>query len=206
MDTLIKLLPSKSMSLFSGLLLAMLWSWFAYKHLLSFFETRTWSLLFFCAIETMVVCFYLCRNAPKSVSTNPFDWIVAVVCTFTPLLLRPEASGILPSAQWLVFIGGFFQALSILSLNRSFALVAAKRDIKTSKMYRLVRHPLYASYILGLTGYVLSNSSLFNGVIYLITMLLLCVRMFREESHLALDQAYLEYMQKVPYRLIPFVF
>ncbi len=194
------------MSFFSGLLLALLWSWFAYRHLHNFIETTSWSSLFFAIIETMVVCFYLCRSTPSSVSVNPFDWLIAFIGTFTPLSLRPESYGILPYGEYLVFFGALIQALSILSLNRSFALVPAKRVIKTTYMYGIVRHPLYASYLFGLTGYVLRHTSEINIIIYIITLLSIVTRVFREERHLGNDCAYLEYMQRVRYRLIPFVF
>ncbi|RIZ68022.1 MAG: isoprenylcysteine carboxylmethyltransferase family protein [Methylococcales bacterium] len=206
MNTLNKILSSRVMSFFSGLLLALLWSWFAYRHLNNFIETNSWSSLFFAIIETLAVCFYLLRSAPSSVSINPFDWLVAFIGTFMPLSLRPEQYGMLPFGEYLIFLGAFFQTLSIISLNRSFALVPAKRVIKTSYMYRIVRHPLYASYILGITGYVLRYTSEVNLTIYIITMISIGIRVIREESHLAKDSTYIEYMQKVRYRLIPFVF
>lgn len=105
-----------------------------------------------------------------------------------------------------IVVGAFFQILTIISLNRSFALVAAKREIKTAWMYRIVRHPLYASYCLVFLGYMLTNTSLANVLVYLAAMIFLCLRIFREEKHIALDPVYREYMLKVHYRLIPFVF
>ena len=206
MHKLTEILTSRVLSFSSGLLLSFLWSWFAYRHLYNFIETKSWSLLFFAIIETIAVYFYICRSTPSTVSINLFDWIVAFIGTFTPLSLRPEPYSIFPPGEYLVFLGAFLQALSILSLNRSFALVPAKRVIKTSYMYSLVRHPLYASYILGLAGYVLHYTSDTNIVIYLISLISIVIRVFREERHLASDALYLEYMQIVRYRLIPFVF
>ena len=206
MYTLTKILTSRILNFASGLLLGLLWSWFAYRHLYNFIETKSWSLLLFAIIETIAVYFYISRSTPSTVSMNPFDWIIAFIGTFTPLSLRPEPYGIFPSGEYLVFLGAFLQALSIISLNRSFALVPAKRVIKTTRMYRIVRHPLYASYILGLTGYVLQYTSDVNITIYLISLVSIFIRVFREEHHLASDATYLEYMQIVKYRLIPFVF
>ena len=98
------------------------------------------------------------------------------------------------------------QIVSLLSLNRSFALVAAKREIKTAWMYHVVRHPLYASYFVVFGGYVLAHTTLVNLLVYAITAGFLYARIFREERHLALDPAYREYMLEVRYRLVPFVF
>jgi protein-S-isoprenylcysteine O-methyltransferase Ste14 len=122
------------------------------------------------------------------------------------MLFRPAAWGVLPAAGMLILVGAALQIVGLLSLNRSFAIVAAKRDIKTSGMYRLVRHPIYASYFLVFAGYVLQNTSIANLLIYMLLLVLLLIRIVREERHLALDPAYREYMQAVRYRLIPFVF
>jgi protein-S-isoprenylcysteine O-methyltransferase Ste14 len=199
-------LTSRWANICSGIFLAVIWGFFAYAHLLGFLKTREWPLLLFCFSETLVVAFYIFRSKPKTISVNPFDWLIAIVGTFSPLFFRPESWGIFPLAKIAIIVGAFFQILSIISLNRSFALVAAKREIKTAWMYRIVRHPLYASYCLIFLGYVLTNTTLANVLIYLVAMTFLCIRIFREETHIALDPLYREYMLKVHYRLIPFVF
>ncbi|MGZ5051783.1 MAG: methyltransferase family protein [Methylobacter sp.] len=200
-----EVLHSKLMNITAGVLLAAIWGIFAYAHLLSFLDTREWSLLLFCLSETLGVCFYVFRRRPETVSVRLFDWVVAIAGTFIPLLFRPATEGILP-ADNLIIVGAVFQMLSLLSLNRSFALVAAKREIKTAWMYRVVRHPLYASYGLIFTGYLLTHTTTENLLVYLATMTLMCMRIFREESHIARDPVYREYMNRVQYRLIPFVF
>lgn len=149
---------------------------------------------------------YIFRTMPQTISVNLFDWIVAIGGIFSPLFFRPALERILPLANIMIIAGAFFQILSIISLNRSFALVAAKREIKTGWMYRIVRHPLYASYCLVFLGYVLTNTTLPNVLVYMIAMVFLCIRIFREEKHIALDPLYREYMLKVHYRLIPFIF
>lgn len=206
MSTLAEALQSKRVNICSGIFLAVIWGIFAYAHMLGFLKTHQWPLLLFCFSETLVVTFYLFRSRPKTISVNPFDWIIAIGGTFTPLFFRPALWGILPLANIAIIAGAFFQILSIISLNRSFALVAAKREIKTGWMYRIVRHPLYASYCLVFLGYVLTNTTLANVLVYLIAMVFLCIRIFREEKHIALDPLYCEYMLKVHYRLIPYIF
>ena len=192
--------------MYSGIFLAVIWGFFAYAHLMGFLKTQEWLLLLFCFSETLVVFFYIFRSKPTTVSDYPFDWIVAVCGTFSPLFFRPALWGILPVAKFAIILGALFQILSVISLNRSFALVAAKREIKTSWMYRIVRHPLYASYSFVFIGYVLTNTTFTNSIIYVLSMGFLCIRIFREEKHLALDPLYCEYMNKVRYRLIPLIF
>jgi protein-S-isoprenylcysteine O-methyltransferase Ste14 len=84
--------------------------------------------------------------------------------------------------------------------------VAARRQIKTSGLYRWIRHPLYASYLLSYVGYVLSNSSPGNAVTCLLASMLLLARLMREERFLSRDSEYLLYMRHVKYRILPMVF
>ncbi|MDB5764982.1 MAG: isoprenylcysteine carboxyl methyltransferase [Herminiimonas sp.] len=190
----------------AGVVLVPLWSWFSYRHVNAFIATGDWAYLFLCISESLTVAFLLIRTYPKSVSAIPFDWLIAIGGTFTTLLFTPETWGILPVAKYAVAVGALLQTLGVLSLNRSFALVPAKREIKTMGMYRFVRHPLYASYLLTFSGYVLANTTAENLVVYSIAMGCMIIRIFREEKHLSLDQTYSAYMQQVRYRVIPFVF
>jgi len=206
MSSLSAVLQSRRVGFYSGVVLAGVWGVFAYIHLSQFQETHKWTLLLFCLSETLTAVLYIFRSEPKTVSVIPVDWLMAVVGTSAPLFFRPEAWGVFPSASALIVVGTTIQVLGLISLNRSFALVAAKRVIKTAWMYRVVRHPIYASYCLMYTGYILANTSPANVTIYAVTISFLIARIFREEAHLSLDPLYREYMQGVRYRLVPFVF
>lgn len=188
------------------MLLAAFFGCFAYAHFSKFQETREWALLLVVISETLTAGFFIFRSNPKTVSLAPSDWLVAIAGSFAPLFLRPATWGMFPPASIAIALGTMLQIISLLSLNRSFALVAAKREIKTAWMYRIVRHPLYASYFLVFGGYVLVHTTLANLLVYAITMGFLCVRIFREERHLALDPAYRAYMLEVRHRLVPFMF
>jgi len=206
MNTLPAILQSRQVSFYSGFVLAMLWGIFAYAHLEQFQKTHELALLLFFFSETLTAALYVFRSDPKTVSLIPLDWLVAIGGTFAPFFFRPTTWGILPWASVAILVGATIQILAVVSLNRSFAIVAAKREIKTSWMYRIVRHPIYASYCLTFTGYVLTNTSPANITIYAIAIGFLCARIYREEAHLALDPLYMEYMRDVRYRLIPFIF
>lgn len=201
-----EILQSQRANVYSGMLLATLFGFFAYAHFSKFQETQELTLLLMVISETLAAAFFIFRSGPKTVSVVPFDWLIAIAGTFAPLFLRPATWGVLPAGNVAIALGTALQIISLLSLNRSFALVAAKREIKTSWMYRIVRHPLYASYFLIFTGYVLAHTTTANLLVYFVTMGCLCVRIFREERHLALDPSYRAYMLEVRYRLVPFVF
>lgn len=206
MSSFAAVLQSSRTSFYSGLILATCLGVFAYAHVQAFIRTGEFYFLIFCLSEILTATFYLLRSAPKSVSILPLDWLVAIAGTIAPLFLRPAPSGILPEANIAIALGTVIQILGIASLNRSFAIVAAMRVIKTAWMYRLVRHPIYASYCLIYAGYVLANTTTLNIIIYLLTTALLVVRIFQEERHLSIDPLYREYMYRVRYRLIPQVF
>lgn len=186
--------------------LAALWLGFAYAHFQAFLLTHQVYLVLIFASETLTAFFYIARRIPETVSVRLSDWLLAASGTFLPLLLRPDTQPLFEWASYLMGVGVLLQILGMLSLNRSFAIVAAKRTIKTNFMYRWVRHPIYASYLIILSSYVLVNASWENLLIFALTLGCLVGRILREEAHLSADTAYLDYMQRVRYRLVPLVF
>ena len=206
MQQKLQLIDSKWIHLLVGLVMAFLWGLFAYRHMLAFYNTAQWAYLLICISESLSATFFLFRSAPATVSTDPLDWLFAIAGTFTPMFFIPSAWGLLPAATNLIFFGTLLHIFGLVSLNRSMALVAAKREVKTGGMYRFVRHPLYASYLLIFTGYVLANTTPMNLVFYVLTMGFLHARLLREEKHLIHHPVYAEYMRQVPYRVIPFVY
>lgn len=206
MDTLPLILQSSRFNLYSNALLASVFGTFAYAHFIKFLDTGSLSLVLVVISETLTTVFFIFRSNPKTVSVIPFDWFIAIIGSFAPLFLRPADYGVLPQAEILIALGTAMQIAGLVSLNRSFALVAAKREIKTRWMYRIVRHPLYASYFLLFSGYILTHTTIFNVVIYLIMVSFLSLRIIREERHLSYDPEYLNYMSNVRYRVIPYLF
>lgn len=196
----------KHAPLFVGILLAFAWGVFSYLHLLGFKATGDWTYLLFCAAETLAAVLFLVRSEAGTVSSAPLDWALAIGATYAPFLFAPATWGVLPQAKFLLVAGISVQIAGLLSLNRSFGIVPAKREIKTAGMYRIVRHPLYASYFVSFTGYVLANTSIANLVVYVVEICLLILRLLREEKHLALDLEYRSYMQRVKYRIVPLIF
>jgi len=201
----IAFLTSRWAHIFSGVLFGFIFLIFAGAHLLSFLKSHHVSLLIFALSETLIVFFYVFRSKPLTISVHWYDWLVAFLGTFLPLCYRPSEWGVLPIANVLLMTGAIIQILSVLSLNRSFAIIAANRKIKTAGMYRFVRHPIYASYCLTLLGYVLTNTTLQNGLVYGLSMLFLYLRIISEEKHLSLAPLYRDYKLKVRYKLIPYL-
>jgi protein-S-isoprenylcysteine O-methyltransferase Ste14 len=206
MNSISELLRSKVFNVAIGILLGAVWGYFAYRHLVAFQEYGIWAHLLYGCVETLIATFFISRSVPQTVSAIPFDWLVAVIGSFTSSFFIPGTWGIAPGANNIIFVGLTLQLLALLSLNRSLAIVPAKRQIKTAGMYAFVRHPMYASHVVATTGYVLANTSTANLVVYAVVMGSLLFRIVREEKHLALDPLYRQYMGRVRYRLVPLVF
>ena len=102
---------------------------------------------------------------------------------------------------------GVMLALAALAgLGRSFALVAADRGLKTEGLYRLVRHPVYASYLVAYLGYAAENPSARNLALLAAATAAQLVRIREEERVLGSETAYSAYCTRVRYRLVPYVY
>lgn len=204
--TLALLAHSRLINFSVNIFLAILWGVFVASHIRFFTVSGDSALLFFALSETLQAFFFLIRRAPETVSPDPFDWLVAGGGTLVPLFLRPGGVILFARGDMLVIVAVVFQVLALLSLNRSFAIVAARRTVKTSGLYRWVRHPMYASYVLLYGGYLLFNASPMNLFLVLLAMSFLFLRLLQEEKHLTKDPVYRSYAARTPWRLIPFVY
>lgn len=159
--------------------------------------------------EGMVVLFILIRRLTNAISFRLLDWAVALGGTAAALLVKPFAGGtIVPIAlsASLMIAGLALQVSAKLFLNRSFGLVAANRGVMIAGPYRLIRHPMYAGYLLTFVGFWLANPSLWNVAIYAIAVSALLYRVQAEEQILGQDPAYRTFAAAVPYRLVPGVY
>ena len=115
------------------------------------------------AAEATILLFLLLRRPTDLLSLKLGDWLVAVVGTCAALLVRPSAPAIDASIGLVLMLLGTGVAIaSKLALRRSFGLVAANRGIKVGGLYGLVRHPMYAGYIVSHLGILLMWPSLWN--------------------------------------------
>jgi len=106
----------------------------------------------------------------------------------------------------LVAVGLFFIFLVYRENTFSSATIELAPDQKviSTGPYAIVRHPLYASASLYLLGTPLALGSYFGLVPFVGLLPLLIWRLFAEERFLAQNlTGYVEYQQKVRYRLVP---
>lgn len=179
----------------------------SYGLLMSFMQTSRPSSVFFLTFTVIVIVFVLLRPVPKEASMSLYDWMIAMFGTFLPTLFRS-----LPGAHDIMFfqlmqvIGILISLTGLISLNKSFGLVAANRGIKTSGIYKYIRHPLYMGYFVSYTAFWGQNITLQNTGILVLWIMFEILRIFAEEEFLSKDAAYAEYMKKVRWRILPGVF
>ena len=187
---------------------AVLWLLFAVSNLASWRTTHRPTGLGATALELVIATLFVVRRSPWLVSRSPLAWAAALIGTFGLLAARP-AYGPIGGLGWLYgglqVAGAIVAGIALLSLGRSFGLVAANRGVRTGGLYRYVRHPAYSGYILAYSGYVLENPSLRNACLFAVVLVFQVVRIVEEERTLAGDPAYQEYRRRVRSRVIPYV-
>jgi protein-S-isoprenylcysteine O-methyltransferase Ste14 len=157
-------------------------------------------------VNSTMVAMYVVKRDARSISKSPFLWLLAFAGTCVPLILRPTAPSMSTDAgNFIQLIGIVGIAASLLSLRRSFGIVPAHRGIRTGGLYNLVRHPLYASELSWMLGFVLANPSGWNIALWLCHFVLQFSRAAAEERFLADDPIYTQYRGRVKYRLLPLV-
>ncbi len=174
----------------------------------NFLRTGKWTSLFWMASEGMVVLLLVFRRESTSLSRKPWDWLVGIAGSFFVLLVRPESRTLVPDGVGFAvqLAGTLFELYGKIALGRSFGIIAANRGIVVKGPYRLVRHPIYLGYLVTHVGFVLSNWSTRNLVIYAVTYFFQVTRIFSEERLLAEDESYRAYCEQVRFRLFPGIF
>jgi protein-S-isoprenylcysteine O-methyltransferase Ste14 len=156
--------------------------------------------------QTLVAVAYLIRRPARFVSRRLDDWLLAFGGTFAGVLFRPEGAhpawGI-QTGLALQLLGVAIVVASLLTLGRSFGFAAADRGLVTRGPYSVVRHPMYSSYLLLQSGYLLQSLSVRNAAVLLIGTLCNAGRALAEERLLARNEEYAAYRRHVRRRMIP---
>lgn len=159
--------------------------------------------------ETLSVILIIARRWSPSISSHPFDWALCFTAVTLPLLVVPVPAGtFIPAsiATVLMLAGLIIQIAAKISLWRSFGILPANRGVKTGGPYWLLRHPMYAGYMITHVGFLLGFPSMQNALLYGGAFVIQIARLLREEAILNQDPNYRAYASKVRYRLIPGLF
>jgi protein-S-isoprenylcysteine O-methyltransferase Ste14 len=179
---------------------------FSYSFLHFYVQTHRLIGILFFGQQTLVAFAYLIRRPARLVTRRLDDWLLAFGGTFAGVLFRPEGR----HPGWGIHIGLVLQLLgvaivvaSLVTLGRSFGFAAADRGVVRRGPYAVVRHPMYASYLLLQSGYLLQSLSLRNTAVLLLGTICNAGRALAEERLLANNKDYLAYRSDVRRRIIP---
>ena len=159
--------------------------------------------------EGLVVVLVMLRRPATEISLRPLDWFLAFAATAGPLLVRPGHARALTEpafAASLMITGIVFQVGCKLTLRRSFGLAPANRGLIVAGPYKLVRHPIYASYLISQIGFLLLNPTGWNLVVLTASLVIQIFRIAAEERLLAHDDGHAAFRAAVPYRLLPGIY
>lgn len=156
--------------------------------------------------EGTIAAFLVIRRPARGISLRLGDWAVSCVATLAPLLVMPAAAplpGLAPLGAALVIAGICFQLWAKFVLRRSFGIAPANRGIKVGGPYRLLRHPMYAGYLVSHIGVLVLMPTAWNLAAYAIGWSAQLLRLRAEEALLAADPDYADYLARVRWRLVP---
>ncbi len=154
--------------------------------------------------ELTVVVIVMFRRPTEAISMDIRDWLLAIGATCFPMLVMPNAElGYVQAAVAFMVVGNMWQIGAKLFLRRSFGVAPANRGVRSDGPYKLMRHPIYAGYLLVHIGALLMMPSLWNLAVYAVAWALQIARLLREEAFLSQDPAYVAYCGQVKHRLIP---
>lgn len=165
--------------------------------------------LFFASILVAVVVI-LVRKEHISLDRSVFRQGLAIFNTCAALAFDTEPDPpfpwMPPVAEVVAIAGIVLGTVVLLNLGRSFGIMIAARVVKTGGAYAIVRHPMYVTYTILRTSFIMVNPSVYNLVLYVAVTAGYVYRAILEERFLCELPEYREYMEKVRYRFIPGVF
>lgn len=187
------------------LLAVIFYAWFVYRMVTAVqagsADPRVYTVL---VSDGTILLFLMARRPTAGISVKFGDWLWALIGTLAPLALQPVAKPIDANVGvTLVLIGLTLALAAKLVLRRSFGLVAANRGVKFGGLYGLVRHPMYAGYMISHVGSLLLLPSLWNVGVFAVAWAALLMRIEAEERMLVQDPDYAAYAKRVRSKLIP---
>jgi protein-S-isoprenylcysteine O-methyltransferase Ste14 len=173
-----------------------------------FIETGHATGLLLLVSELLVVVLTVLRRRAVVVDRTWAARLVASASIVFVPLIKPAGTALAPDVVTACMSGAGLSIIIAgkLALGRSFGLMPANRGVVSSGIYRFVRHPIYAGYLVTHAAFLVAHPTLYNVVLLAASDVSLLVRAAYEERTLALDPAYRSYMHRVHWRVAPGVF
>ena len=158
----------------------------------------------------LLITLILVRWEHKGIDKSILNQSVAFIAFLSgaAFMGQPASGGpmAMSVSRFVVFLANILGIITMLNLGRSFGIMIAFRRVKTGGLYSLVRHPMYGTDILLRIGFIISHLNWFTGAVFIVSTSLYVYRAILEERFLVLQPGYQQYMKKVKYRFIPFIF
>jgi protein-S-isoprenylcysteine O-methyltransferase Ste14 len=163
------------------------------------------------AIQSLLVGVIILSRRPHQVfHTNLLHQGVAIIafCSGAAFIGQPATGNPLAKhiSQVIILTANMFGVVTLLNLGRSFGILIAFRELKSHGLYGIIRHPMYATDILLRMGFLINHFNLFTLIAFIASTGCYVYRAILEERFLIYQPEYREYMHRVKYRFIPFVF
>ena len=125
-----------------------------------------------------------------------------------PLLRAGQVPGLLSDeVTATVSVIGLILVISAkMTLGRSFGIVPANRGVVARGPYRLMRHPIYAGYLICHAAFLVAHPTPLNLTLIVVADSALIVRALIEERVLSADAEYQAYCRRVEWHLVPGLF
>jgi protein-S-isoprenylcysteine O-methyltransferase Ste14 len=204
-----------------NVLVAAVWGWYAWRGIEFFQKWRAVPGgelpaacgLLMIANSGLLIVFYLFRRRSKEVAGDAASFFFGHLGTWLPQLpvvwtdphAHPISEDFVRPGLIVMVAGLAVSTLGFVSLGRSWGILPANRGVRTGGLYRFVRHPIYANYIVFYANYALISISAATVIVAVGMPIVLLARAVLEERVLLRDPEYAAYAARTRYRFFPFV-
>jgi protein-S-isoprenylcysteine O-methyltransferase Ste14 len=174
-----------------------------------FMETHRLTGLLLLVSEALVAVLTIVRRRADTVDRSIGAAVVTMISLIGPALLRTSSgAGVFPDPLTALIssVGLLVVITGKIALGRSFGIAPANRGVVIAGPYTLVRHPIYAGYLLSHVAFACAYPTVWNLAILAATDVALVLRALCEERVLRTDQTYQLYCRRVAWHLVPGVF
>jgi protein-S-isoprenylcysteine O-methyltransferase Ste14 len=165
--------------------------------------------LLFLVSEALVVVLTIVRRRAQLIDRSLRTALITTVSLLGPFMLRPSSGPALvpdPVSATVAAVGALIVISGKVTIGRSFGIVPANRGIVARGPYNVVRHPIYAGYLLSHAASLTAYPSVWNVLMIVTADVALVLRALAEERVLSTDRDYEVYCSRVAWHLVPGVF